>query len=114
MVDGPREYNMCFMNMKNIRYTEEAIEIMQYLIDRYYVPEEVDANGSRMLHILCSIGEQDYVKDREFETGKHNASDDFRNEYALLCKELMVKLEQKEPCADFENKRGETPVTLCL
>lgn len=100
---------MCFLNMRNIRYTPEAIEIMEYLINNYYVPEEVDANGSRLLHILCSIGEQDYIKDRQIETGRSNERHLFKEEYIRLCRELMVKLEEKESCADVENK-GEKPL----
>ena len=70
MIDGPSEHNMCFLNMKNIRYTPEAISVINYLIDEYYVPEAVDINGSRLLHYVCSIGEQEYIKCRETETGR--------------------------------------------
>lgn len=58
--------------MKNIRYTPESMGMIKYLLEKYYNPDEVDVNGSKLLHYVCSFGKMEYVRLRETETGLYD------------------------------------------
>ena len=107
---------MCFLNMKNIRYTPESMNMIRYLLEGYYSPDSVDINGSRLLHYVCSFGETEYMDLRGAETGRNSPLDAsvFREEFQRLQYELINYLKEMDMSSGFTNKKGETPLTLCI
>lgn len=98
--------------LKNVVGSVEGLKVVRTMISSYPINYKVlDENENSPLHVLCSISEEEYTKQRVKEMDKPRA---IKQEFKHIFEELIPILINKGVEKDRENKNHETPLTISL
>jgi ankyrin repeat protein len=106
--------NIMMNVMRNISGTQEAMDMLVYLLDtKHFGINAQDYNGFTLLHYCCSISEDDYIKSRMKELSGYSLRE-LKEEYRSVQDRVINLLISYGINKTIQNKNKETAFEMCV